>query len=151
MQQAPASGFAATIAALGRPLDLRGLNLAALHAVMAVRLCALFDRAQREPLAELTQRFRSFEAASAVLELVREITSTWPEPFVTNRPCCLALSPDEATLAAMVRQAATGNRADFSASLEGFVRKERHERLYTGTVRAVALLQAVATKGAPIE
>jgi hypothetical protein len=133
---------AATIAALARPLDLRGLNLATLHGVMAVRLCALFDHAQREPLAELAQRFRSFEAAEAVLALVREVVRAWPEPFVTSRPCCLALSPDEATLAAMLRCAGRGERGGFGEALAGFVRADRHERLYDASVRAAALLEA---------
>lgn len=134
--------FAATIAGLARRPDLRALNLATLHGVMAVRLCALFDHAQREPLAELAQRFRSFEAAEAVLDLVRAVTRAWPEPFVTGRPCCLALSPDEATLAAMLRTAGRGDRDGFGSALVGFVRAERHEGLYDASVRAVALLEA---------
>lgn len=144
MQPASAPGHAATIAALARPLDLRGLNLTALHLVMAIRLCALFERAQREPLAELAQRFRSFEAAEAVLDLIRVLAGSWPEPFVANRPCCLALSPDETTVAAMARHALAADRPAFSAELEGFVRADRHERLYAGTVRAGAMLQAAA-------
>lgn len=133
---------AATIAGLARPGDLRALNLTTLHLVMAMRLCALFDRAQREPLAELARRFRSFEAADAVLGLTREIVRTWPEPFVTNRPCCLTLSPDETTLAAMARSAIAADRAGFGAALAGFVRQERHERLYAAMVHAAALLGA---------
>jgi len=144
MATLPHSTFPAAVARLAQPLDLRALNLATLHGVMAVRLCALFDRAQREPLAELAQRFRSFEAASAVLDLVREVSRTWPEPFVTGRPCCLAMTPDEATLAAMLRTAACGDRDGFGEVLAGFVRRSRHERLYNAALKAVATLKAAS-------
>jgi len=142
MQTPIESSHAATIAALARPLDLRGLTVASLHAVMATRLCAQFDRVQREPLAELAQRYRSFEAAEAVLALVGRIRKDWPEPFLVNRPCCLALSPDETTLAGMVRSASAGDRDGFGAVICGFIRPDRHDRLYDATLRAVALLAA---------
>lgn len=142
MATLPDQTFSATIARLGRPGDLRALDMKALHVVMAVRLCALFDRAEREPLAELAQRFRSFEAAAAVLDLVRTVSWAWPEPFTVNRPCCLAMSPDETTLAAMLRAAARGDRAGFGEVLAGFVRPGRHERLYDAGILAAATLAA---------
>lgn len=133
--------FTATLARLGRPQDIRALPLASLHLVMAMRLCAVFERAGRDPVPDLTQRYRSVEAAVAVYRLVRTIIGTWPERFTVNRPCCLAMSPDEATLAALVRSAAAGSRASFDAAVSGFVRSDRHERLFDVTVQAVAALQ----------
>lgn len=135
------ASFAVTIAALARPADIRALPLHALHLVMAMRLCALFDAAGREPIGELTQRFRSVGTALAVLSLNREIARIWPERFMVSRPCCTAMTPDERTLAALVRAAATGNREAFKQTLDGFVRADRHERLFADLVRAVAAVQ----------
>jgi hypothetical protein len=42
----------------------------------------------------------------------------------------------------MVRSTCLGDRARFDATIAGFVRSDRHERLFDATVRAVALLQA---------
>lgn len=134
----------ATIAALRRPHDIRGLSLNALHLVMAMRLCALFERAGRDPVPDLAQRYRSVEAACAVHGLVRTIVHTWPEPFMVNRPCCLAMTPDEVTLAGMTRSAIAADRAGFAAMLDGFVRNDRHEALHEATRHAVASLSAVA-------
>ncbi|MBF5090592.1 MULTISPECIES: hypothetical protein [unclassified Novosphingobium] len=134
--------FAETVRALARPQDIRALSLIGLHVVMAMRLCALFERAARDPVPDLAQRYRSVEAAVGVHDLVRAIVATWPEAFMVNRPCCLAMSPDEATLAELVRSTGLGDRARFDATIAGFVRSDRHERLFDATVRAVALLQA---------
>ena len=109
---------------------------------MAMRLCALFERVGRDPVPDLAHRYRSIEAACAVDGMVRTLIRTWPEPFMVNRPCCLALSPDEVTLSAMVRAALIGNRAGFAMSVEGFVRADRHDALYEATLHAVALLQS---------
>ena len=65
----------ATISALARPHDVRGLSLTALHLVMAMRLCALFERADRDPVPDLARRYRSVEAACAVHGLVRNCTT----------------------------------------------------------------------------
>jgi hypothetical protein len=70
----------------------------------------------------------------------RRIKQVWPEPFMVNRPCCHAMTPDEVTLSALVRNARSGNRAGFAQAVDGFVRAERHPALYEATVHAVALL-----------
>jgi len=133
----------AAIAALARPQDVRALSLTGLHIVMAMRLCALFEQAGREPVPELARRFRSVEAALAVLGLVDAITECWPEAVTVNRPCCMAMSPDEATIAAMARSATCGNSDAFADALSGFIRAERHDRLFEASVRAVAALQSI--------
>lgn len=133
--------FAATISRMSRPQDIRALSLAGLHIVTAMRLCAMFERAERDPLPDLARRYRSVEAAVSVHRLVRAVIETWPERFTVNRPCCLSMSPDEATLAGLVRHAAAGRREAFCAEIAGFVRAERHERLFDAAVQAVALLQ----------
>lgn len=135
-----ATQFSATLAQLARPFDVRGLTLAGLHMVMAMRLCAMFDRANRDPVADLARRYRSIEAACAVHGLVQTIKQVWPEPFMVNRPCCHAMTPDEVTLSAMVRTARSADRDGFTQAVAGFVRSERHAALFESTVHAVALL-----------
>lgn len=132
--------FSSTLERLARPHDVRGLTLTALHMVMAMRLCALFDQADRDPVPDLARRYRSIEAACAVHGLVATIKQVWPEPFMVNRPCCLAMTPDEVTLSALVRTALAADRTGFALAVDGFVRPERHAALYESTVHAVALL-----------
>ncbi|WP_107716533.1 MULTISPECIES: hypothetical protein [Novosphingobium] len=131
---------AATIAALARPQDVRALSLTALHVVMAMRLSALFERAGRDPIPDLAQRYRSIETAAAVHALVRRVIRTWPERFLVNRPCQLTMTPDEATLAAMVRHALLADNEGFAGMLQGFVRADRQDGLYHATQHAAALL-----------
>ena len=49
--------FPATLEKLARPHDVRGLSLNGLHMVMAMRLCALFEQAGRDPVPDLARRF----------------------------------------------------------------------------------------------
>jgi hypothetical protein len=128
------------IAALLRPQDVRGLTLKGLHLIMAMRVCAMFEASGRDPVPDLAQRYRSVEAACAVHGLVQTIKQVWPEPFMVNRPCCLAMTPDEATLANLGRAALAAHRDLFSMAIAGFVRADRHEALYNATIHAVALI-----------
>ena len=132
--------FSITVESLGRPHDVRGLTLTGLHMTMAMRLCALFESAGRDPVPDLARRYHSIEAACAVHGLVQTIKQVWPEPFMVNRPCCLAMTPDEVTLSALVRTALSANRQGFAQVVDGFVRAERHSALYEATIHAVALL-----------
>lgn len=137
---APAQRWSATIAAMARPGDVRALSLPLLHVVMSLRLCALFDRAEREPLAELSTRFASVTAARAVLDLARTIRGVWPEPYVCARPCCMKMTPDETTLAALGRAALAGDPSAFVRRIDGFVRSDRHERLHGAMLAALTCL-----------
>jgi hypothetical protein len=132
--------FSVLIDSLARPQDVRGLSLKGLHVTMAMRLCALFEASGRDPVPDLARRYRSIEAACAVHGLVQTIKQVWPEPFMVNRPCCLAMTPDETTLAALARAAVSGKREAFSDAITGFVRAGRHEALYNATIHAVALI-----------
>ncbi len=149
MPQAPQSQlyldqrFAATIAALARPVDARALPLPALHLVMAMRLGALFEAAGRDPVSELTTRYRSVTKAVAVLKFTEETVRVWPAPFVVNRPCCLGLTPDEATVAMLARKARRGDREGFSRAIDDLIRSDRHARLYESCVEVVAMLASV--------
>ena len=129
-----------TVARLAQEPDLRVQSHGAIHLVMTMRLRSLLERADRDPIAELSARLCSVPAAIAALELCEQVLGVWPEAFVVNRPCCMKLSPDEHTLAQIARSARAGDRASFSAVLDGFVRASRHERLFDATVRALVLL-----------
>lgn len=136
---APATS-AAILAALARPADLRALPLSVLHMVMALRLCALARSAGRDPMAELATRLGSVPAAEALVRLARTVGRTWPEAYVAGRPCCLAMTPDERTLANVARAALRGDRGAASTELDGFVRVGRHEALFDAAVRCAAEL-----------
>jgi hypothetical protein len=142
-----AARFHATVARLARLGDVRSLTLPALHVVMTMRLCGLMERAGRDPLTELATRYRSVAAAKASLALAETIALCWPAPYQAARPCSMGMSPDESTLAAMARAALGGDRRAFDASLEGFVRRDRHERLFDATVRTVVLLERTCARG----
>lgn len=147
MAALPTSRFAPALAELARPADLRALSLPVLHVVMAMRLAALFDRAGRDPLVEMTTRLASITAAEQLLALVRLVARSWPEPYMAGRPCCLHMTPDERTLAGMVRAAAKADRAGFGRQIDGFVRADRHEPLFQQTVLAVASLAQPQDRG----
>lgn len=129
-----------TVARLLETPDLRVQSHGAIHLVMTMRVRSLLERAERDPIAELSARLCSVPAAIAALELADQVSAVWPEAFVVNRPCCMKLSPDEHTLAQMARSARAGDRAAFSAVLDGFVRAGRHDRLFDATVHALVLL-----------
>jgi hypothetical protein len=138
--------YDAIVAGLARLGDIRSLTLPALHVVRTMRLCGLMERAGRDPLTELATRYRSVAAAKASLALADRIARYWPAPYQAARPCSMGMTPDEATLAAMVRAGLGGDRRAFDAALMGFVRRDRHEDLFDATVQAVALLGQAAAR-----
>ena len=135
--------YVRTVARLARPTDIRVQPVAAMRLVLVMRWQPLFARAEREPLGELAARFGSVGAARASLEFARRVAAAWPERFAVNRPCCPKLTPDEHTVALMAIAAAAGNRAAFAAALDGFVRPQRHERLFDAAIRAVCALDGL--------
>jgi len=143
----PDTRFAPQIAALALPGDLRSLTLPALHIVMAMRLAALFDHAERDPLVELTARLGSVTAARHVLKLVRLVALSWPEPYRAGRPCCLRMTPDEWTLSAMIGAADGLDREGFAHQIAGFVPHDRHGPLFDQSVRCMAELSALHGRG----
>ena len=135
--------YVRTLARLARIPDLRVQPLAAAQLIMTMRLRPIFDHAERDPAAELATRLGSVPAALAALALCEHVGAAWPDAFALHRPCCVKLTPDEHTLAQMARAAAAGDRAGFSALLDGFVRASRHDRLFDATVLALAALGGV--------
>lgn len=127
----------AAIARLAAPPAIGSLSMAGVRAVMAFRILAVCGSASREPLAELSCRLGSLTAAKAFMLLAERVSRAWPEPVLLARPCCALLTPDEATLAAMINAAAAGDRAGFEHVLAGFVRQERHSSLFDAAVAAI--------------
>jgi hypothetical protein len=143
----PTDGFAVAVRELARPADLRALGVPALHCVMGTRLYALLRLGGQDPVVELATRLGSVAAAAAICELAEAVGRFWPERYTAGRPCCLKMTPDEQTLAAMARHAIAGDRDGFRATLDGFVRSARHDALFELTVRAVAAVASI--RGVP--
>lgn len=123
---------------LAAPVMLEGLSLAGMRAIMGFRILSICSRAGRDPVVELTRRFRSVCAARAFIALADKVGQCWPENVLVYRPCAPVLSPDEQTLAQLVERAANRDRAGFGHLLDGFVRESRHCALFSAAVLAVA-------------
>jgi len=122
--------------------DLRAFPLTAMHMIMAMRLCILFGQAGRDPLPDLAVRLRSMEAARRVERIVRSIQQSWPEQFLVHRPCCLALSPDEALLGDLTVAATQGDENGAAQLLRDMLPAETARPLFLETVAAAGAIQA---------
>jgi hypothetical protein len=131
---------AAIIESLVQPPRLATLSPGTIRLVMAIRFLALCARQRQDPVAHLTCRLGSVTAAKAVLDLADCAGQSWPDTVQVCKPCCCALSPDESVFAGMAETARRGDRAGFSALLTGFIRADRHDRLYAHAAEAVAHL-----------
>ncbi|QZH74044.1 MAG: DNA-directed RNA polymerase subunit beta' [Erythrobacter sp.] len=120
------------------PPRLTSLSPVATKLVMAIRFLALCARSRQDPVAHLTSRLGSVTAAKALLDLADCAAHSWPETVQVCKPCCCALSPDESVFAGMAEAARRGDREGFGEVLSGFIRTDRHERLYAHAVEAVA-------------
>ena len=130
----------ALVDSLRRPPMASQFSAPAMTLVLSIRLMASCSAARLDPLLELSRRLESLTAAKLVLDFAQSCSRAWPENAMVSRPCCHALTPDEAVFAQMAQAAAAGDRAGFSGVLDGLVRRERHERLYAITQEAVAVL-----------
>ena len=120
---------------------LGSVGLLPLQTVMAFRILALCGKAGCDPICELLRRFRSLSAVKAFLALAERAETMWPERIGLHRPCCRLLSPDENTIALVVRAASDLDREGFERVLHGFVRSERHDAIYDAAVRFVAEME----------
>ena len=137
--QRPASTTAsATIARLAEPSRVGALGPIAGRFVHALRLIALYDRANRDPVPELATRLGSVASAARALALSQAIAATWPENIHVSRFCCGLLSHDEATIGALVDSAAGHDRAAFDGAVAGLIRPDRVERLWQTALLLVA-------------
>jgi hypothetical protein len=140
----PSATTRTIIAALAAPPRLDALMPIAGRFIHALRLIALHERVGRDPVPELAARLGRVEVAARALILAQTISASWPENIHLSRFCCSLLSHDEATIAAFVEAAATGDRVGFEGALTGLVRADRIHRLWEGALSlAAAEMRAV--------
>jgi hypothetical protein len=114
-----------------QPRDVRQLQVAAMHAVMAMRLCVICHNADRDPAADLLQRFGNELAVHRFQVVFEAVGAAWPEPFRVSRPCCPTLSPDESMFANMMVAVANRNRAAFDFETREMLGSDARETLFT--------------------
>lgn len=95
------------------PRDVRQLPMAAMHGVMAMRLCVICHRVGHDPAHDLLQRFGNELATNRFQVIFEVIGKTWPDPFTVSRACCPLLTPDESMFANMMIAACNQDRAAF--------------------------------------
>lgn len=120
----------AIIARLAEPPRLANLNPIAARFTHSLRLIAVCQKAQRDPVAELAARLGSIDVAAKSLALSHSICAAWPENISVSRFCCGLLSHDEASIASLVEATTARDRSRFEAEIAGFVRPDRIERLW---------------------
>ena len=133
------AGASNWIASIGEPVRIETLGPIAARFIYSLRLIALHEQARRDPVPELSVRLGNVGAASQSLALALAISQTWPESIHVSRFCCRLMSHDEATIGAMIDQAAACSRSDFEAQLTGLIRPERIASLWG---KAQALIAA---------
>lgn len=134
--------MAQDLSTLFRFKDLRAYPLTAMHMIMATRLCILFGQAGRDPVPDLAVRLRSMEAARRLARLVRAIQESWPEAFLIHRPCCMALSPDEALLGDIAVSAAQGDEEAAVQLLRDTLPAQVSRLIFLEAVAAAAAIQS---------
>jgi len=123
---------------LATPQPLDTVGPIAGRFVHALRLMAFYDRIGRDPVPELAEKLASVDVAAKALILAQAIAASWPENITLKRFCCRYMSHDEATIAAFMEAAVTGDQRSFEAALYGLVRPERAHRLWEGALALVA-------------
>lgn len=106
--------------------------------VYALRLIAVHDRAQRDPVPELATRLGGLETAAKALALAQTVKAVWPENIHVSRHCCRFMSHDEATIGRMIEHALHRDRPGFEAELAGLIRPGRIAALWDGALALVA-------------
>lgn len=126
------------IAKLQEPRKVSELTVLEQRFVFSLRLIAVYRRAGRDPLAELTSRLGSVTVAVKAIQLVEAIAYAWPEPVQLRRCCCQTASHDELTMAAVVGAAARARRDLAEEELSGLLRPERIECVWGAALELVA-------------
>lgn len=148
----PRTARKATIDRLARRPMRSDLGFTGLATVSAVRVLALCVQCGRDPVDAHMLQFGCLETTRAFLDLADLTGNAWPDRVEVLRPCCMMISPDEHTLATLAECAIAGDRAGFSRQIEGYVRADRHDRLFDAAARFAALLHQSALAGrAPVE
>lgn len=110
-------GAADWIASLQVPAKVNDLSPIAQRFIFSLRVVAVYRKAGRDPLAELTSRLGSITVAVKSLQLVESMAHVWPERVQVRRCCCQMLSHDEHTMARALEAVAENNQVDFDDQL----------------------------------
>lgn len=110
-------GAAGWIARLHVPATVNDLSPIAQRFIFRLRVVAVYRKAGRDPLAELTSRVGSITVAVKSLQLFESMAHVWPKPVHVQRCCCQILSHDELTIARALEAIAENNVDGFDAQL----------------------------------
>lgn len=128
----------ATIVALAKVPHIAMLGPMGDQFVHALRLIALHQRAQCDPIPELTIMLGSVETAAKALALSETIARCWPETVQVSRFCCQLLTHDEVTIGTLVDAAATRDPTRFERSIEGLTRPDRFHAIWEAVLALLA-------------
>ncbi len=126
------------IAKLAQPPRLLQLHPIATRFVSSLRLIAVHEHAQRDPVPELAVRLASMDVAAKSLSMAKLIARVWPENIQLSRFCCEFLSYDEATLGYMIGATAHRDRDAFGRVTEGLIRPAHALNLWDASLDLVA-------------
>lgn len=122
--------------------DLRASPVIAVQTVMAMRIATLYVRSGRDPLPDMAVRLRSIRAAQALQALTASLARLWPEPFQARRPCCMAMSPDEAVIADLAVAALHGNHVAAIHATQDMLSSFSREQLFSSMIELVDAIRA---------
>ncbi len=134
---APSAQRRVTVARLAQIPRIEDVGAIAARFLYSLRLIAVHERARRDPVPELAARLGNVDIAAKALALSQAIASSWPENIQISRFCCGLLTPDEATIGAIVDAVCSHDRAAFERAVEGFVRHDRVHRLWDSALALV--------------
>jgi hypothetical protein len=109
--------------------------------VGALRLWVLMARGGRSARPALTPLLG--DATSPFLHLMESVVSAWPDPFSTFPPCAEALTPDEATVLALITRASANRPEACDALLGEFLGADERARLWRAASRLGEMLPAL--------
>jgi len=133
----PTQNLANWIAKLKEPGKLSDLSPIAQRFVFSLRLVAVYRKAGRDPVAELTARMGTVTVAVRALQLIESFAHAWPDPLQLRRCCCQLLSFDELTLSAALQAAADGERCVFEHQLADMLPSEVRETVWASAIEYV--------------
>lgn len=123
--------------------DLRASPVIAVQTIMAARISILYARAGRDSLPDMAVRLRSMRAAQALQTMLETVNRVWPEPFLVHRPCCMAMTPDEALIADIALAALRGSRAHALEAMHDLLPCLSRDRLFSQMIELVDAIRAV--------
>lgn len=110
-------GAADWIARLQVPAKVNDPSPIAQRFIYSLRVVAVYRKAGRDPLAELTSQLGSITVAVKLLQLVESLAHVWPDSVQVRRWCCQMLSYDEHTMARALEAIAESNGDAFNDQL----------------------------------